>query len=415
MTPLKHRRAAVLLALAVIAAHLLFTDALLTQLAELNPDSHAPERIDVNFVSEVRMSAPPQAAAPPAPPPPRKRPRRARRVVMPPDLPASVAPPEPTASAPDDRASAPDDAASAASAADAAASQAEAPASAASGAQTAASAAAAASGAASAGAAKPFEWPASTRIRFKLTGQYRGEVQGSAQVDWLLDGTHYQVRVETLIGPKFAPVFRRSLSSDGEISAEGLVPHRYDEETKMAFTSPKRKYVLFEGDEVELSDGKKREPRLPGVQDPASLFVQFTYSFTTHPSQLTAGNVLVLPLARPSKQEPITYDVLGTEVLNTPMGALPAVHVKPRIPPRPGKPDLNVELWFAPNLEYLPVRMRVQQDERTYVDMMIDGPPLRGAVKPQAAPVGASAASQPPASAAAAAAEPPAAATSAAP
>ncbi|WP_374592046.1 DUF3108 domain-containing protein [Aquabacterium sp.] len=372
MMPLKHRRVAVLLVLAVIAAHVFFTDALLTQLAELAPASRAPDRIDVNFVSEVRLSAPPQAIAPP---PTKKLPGRPKRKALPPPDEAASAP-APVASAPDLGASGPNAVATAASAA----SQPEAPASSASSAQAAASAPQPAASSATA-TAKPFEWPASTRIKFKLTGQYRGEVQGSAQVDWLLSGTHYQVHVDTIIGPKFAPIFRRSVSSDGEISEQGLHPRRYDEETKVAIASPKRKYVLFEGDEVELSESGKREPRLPGVQDAASLFVQFTYSFTTNPSQLAAGNVVVIPLALPRKQEPITYDVIGMETLDTPLGALPTVHVKPRVPPRPGKPDLTVELWFAPNLEYLPVRMRAHQDEQNYLDMLIDGPPLRGETK----------------------------------
>jgi hypothetical protein len=379
MMPLKHRRAAVLLVLAVIVAHVFFTDALLTQLAELAPASRAPDRINVDFVSEVRLSTPPQAAAP-APAAPKKpaagRPRR--KALPPPDEAASA--PAPVASAASDAASGVEAVAAAASAA----SQPAAPASSASSASSAVAAASAPGPVASApshATTKPFEWPASTRIKFKLTGQYRGEVQGSAQVDWLLSGTHYQVHVDTFIGPKFAPIFRRSVSSDGEIGEQGLHPHRYDEETKVAIASPKRKYVLFEGDEVELSESGKREPRLPGVQDAASLFVQFTYSFTTNPSQLAAGNVIVIPLALPRKQEPITYDVIGMETLDTPLGPLPTVHVKPRVPPRPGKPDLTVELWFAPNLEYLPVRMRARQDDQNYLDMLIDGPPLRGQAK----------------------------------
>jgi hypothetical protein len=372
MTPLKHKRAAVLLVLAVIGAHVFFTDALLSQMAELNPAARAPDRIDVNFVSEVRLSAPPKAVAA-APKAPKKKPGRPKPKVVPPDEAASAPPPESVASAPADAASAAEAVAAAASAASQPEPAASAP-----------SAVVAAASAASASAGKPFEWPASTRIRYKLNGQYRGEVQGSAQVDWLLQGSHYQVHIDFVLGPKFAPIVRRSLSSDGEIGEQGLVPHRYDEETKVAFASPKRKFVIFDGSEVELSEGNRREPKLASVQDAASQFVQFTYTFTTNPSQLTPGNVLVMPLALPRKQDPISYDVVGLETLDTPLGPLPAVHVKPRIPPRPGKPDFSVEIWFAPNLEYLPVRIKVWQDEQNYADVMIDGPPLRGEVKVKA-------------------------------
>lgn len=375
MMPLKHRRAAVLLVLAVVAAHVFFTDALLTQLAELAPDSRAPDRIDVNFVSEVRLSAPPKAAAPP--PAKKKAGRPKPKALPPPDDAASAPPPEAVASAPTPGASSPEAVAAAASAA----SQPEAPASSASSAVAAASAPQPA--ASSVATAKPFEWPASTRIKFKLNGQYNGEVQGSAQLDWLLSGTHYQVHVDMIVGPKFAPILRQSMSSDGEVSADGLTPRRYDEETKFALAPMKHKFVVFDANEVELSVAGKREPRLPGVQDFAGLIMYFTYTFTTKPDQLAVGNSFVIPMAWPRKQQAVNYDVVGTETLDTPLGALPTVHVKPRVPPRPGKPDVTVELWFAPNLEYLPVRMRFWQDERNYADLLIDGPPLRGQAQPK--------------------------------
>jgi len=375
MIPLRHRRVATWLALSVVAAHIALTDTLLQKLAALQP-SDTPPRIAVDFVAEVRLATParPLAAPPPAPNK-RSRHRAAAPQTAPP---AAASAPEPVASglaalpeiapdlpqSPEPSASTPHTMADAASAAPNAASATEA--------------------VQHASSPTDLGWPPSARINFKLTGQYNGEVQGSAQVDWLLSGTHYQVHVDTYIGPRFAPIFRRSFSSDGEIGAQSLQPHRYDEETKVAFASAKRKFVVFDADEIELSEAQRREPRLPGVQDPASLFVQLTYILTTRQSPIAAGDVLVIPLALPRKQEAVNYDVLGIETLDTPLGPLSTVHVKPRLPPRPGKPDLTMELWFAPNLQYLPVRMRVWQDERNHIDMLISGPPLSGA--PTSAP-----------------------------
>ena len=33
--------------------------------------------------------------------------------------------------------------------------------------------------------------------------------------------------------------------------------------------------------------------------------------------------------------------------------------------------DLTAEIWFAPQLRYLPVRIRVEQDPQTFVDLVI--------------------------------------------
>ena len=31
-----------------------------------------------------------------------------------------------------------------------------------------------------------------------------------------------------------------------------------------------------------------------------------------------------------------------------------------------------VEMWFAPSLQYLPVRVRLNLDEQNYVDLIVD-------------------------------------------
>jgi hypothetical protein len=36
-------------------------------------------------------------------------------------------------------------------------------------------------------------------------------------------------------------------------------------------------------------------------------------------------------------------------------------------------------MWFAPTLQYLPVRIRIQQDAETFVDLMLDAAPLQAA------------------------------------
>ena len=53
----------------------------------------------------------------------------------------------------------------------------------------------------------------------------------AAQVEWICR-RRYQVHMDVLVGPSFAPLLRRSMSSDGLITAQGLEPRRYDELTR---------------------------------------------------------------------------------------------------------------------------------------------------------------------------------------
>jgi hypothetical protein len=214
-----------------------------------------------------------------------------------------------------------------------------------------------------------FDWPASTRVSYVLTGSYRGDVSGSAQVEWIRSGSRYQVHLDVVVGPSMAPLITRRMSSEGELTADGLVPNRYDEQTDIVLRERRRNSIVFQGDHVVLANGEQRE-RWRGVQDTASQFIQLTYRFTTEPSLLRVGGEVEVPLALPKKVDRWIYDVVDEVVLQTPFGALATFHLKPRRA-QPKSGDLNAEIWFAPQLRYLPVRIRIEQDPQSYVDLMI--------------------------------------------
>lgn len=219
-----------------------------------------------------------------------------------------------------------------------------------------------------------FEWPPSTRLSYTLSGHYRGPVEGQAQVEWLRAGSRYQVHLDVSVGPFFAPLLSRRITSEGTITAQGLRPQRYDEETRMALREPRRLTIWLDDETVQLPGGTQR-PRPPDVQDSASQFVQMTWLFTTQPHWLQAGRVIELPLALPRRVAPWRYEVMQTETLITPAGEVQAVHVKPqRSPGVPGglAGELAAEFWVAPSLQYLPVRIRIRQDADNYVDLLIE-------------------------------------------
>jgi hypothetical protein len=337
------------LGVAVTLVHLWLADGWLpARLGDGTADAR-PRRIEVAFVRELTPAAPPAVA--PTPMRPRPRP--------------SALPPSPAASA--------------AEAADRPpVAEPEPPALAAAEPSPDPTSLAPPAAAASAAAAPPaFEWPPSTRLSYTLTGNYRGPVQGQASVEWLRSGTRYQVQMDLSVGPSFAPLMSRRVSSEGEITAEGLQPRRYDEETRFALREPRRLSVFLDPDRVRLANGREL-PRPPGVQDSASQFVQLTWLFTTHPQRLQPGLSVELPLALPRLLEPCIYDVLEAETLDTPAGPVETVHVKPRRESRPGA-ELTAEVWVAPSLQYLPVRIVIRQDAETHIDLQIDRLPEQAA------------------------------------
>jgi hypothetical protein len=346
-----------------------------------------PKRIDVAFVRELAPAAPLAPTAPVVKP---KAPTAAaRRTVKAPEPAASAPtveakagpePPPPTADAAPPQAPAASAAEQAAAAAAPAAATAESAASAATAIAVAGAASAASASAAT--AADPqgdnFDWPPSTRLTYTLTGTARGgPVDGQARVEWLRSGTRYQVFMEVTVGPSFAPLVTRRDSSEGEITPEGLSPRRYDQETKAVLQKPRRQTIYLDADGIRLPGGKQ-EARPAGVQDSVSQFVHLTWLFTTKPELLTPGKTIDIPLALPRRVQVWTYDVVGSETQYLPSGAVETVHVKPRRESAAGG-DLTVEMWVAPTLQYLPVRIVIKQDTDTFVDMLLDRLPQQAA------------------------------------
>ena len=370
--PSQRRRVGLLaLVLGVIFTHVVITQRLADRMLDLSTEAAMPARIEVAYVREMALSAPPPTAAPAAPPMAEPAARAPRVKPLKPAKPASapearpeteplvaVAVPDPVPEA--------TVAAAVEGVTDAAPTLASVPPTPlATAPQPAASAASA------------FEWPASTRMSYTLTGNYRGEVNGSAQVEWIRVGSHYQMHLDLVVGPSFAPLITRRMSSDGEITADGLAPRRYDQDTKVVLRERRRVTMSFEPGSVVLANGERRDSA-PGVQDTASQFVQLTYVFSTRPEMLRVGGSVEFPLALPHRVGVWVYDVVDEETLATPFGPLPSIHLKPRVGrQKPG--DLSIEIWFAPQLRYLPARIRIEQDEGNYIDVLLAKRPEMGA------------------------------------
>jgi hypothetical protein len=222
----------------------------------------------------------------------------------------------------------------------------------------------AASGPASAAAVANLDtWPADTRLNYRLGGQYRsGELHGSARVQWQRDGERYQTRVDIDVTLLASLV----LTSQGEVTADGLYPRAYEELRR----SGPRSARLGESS-ITLSDGRIL-PRPAGVQDTASQFVELSHRFSSGQDLLEVGRSVSFWMARPGGLDLWTYDIVGEDILQMPeLGAVRAFHLKPRPIVNP-RGTITAEMWFAPSLQYLPVRIRVSLNESTFVDLLVE-------------------------------------------
>ena len=204
-------------------------------------------------------------------------------------------------------------------------------------------------------------WPSDTRLTYKLGGNYRGELHGSARVLWQREGTRYHTAVEMSAGL----LASLSFTSQGDITEGGLKPEVYEENVR-----GRRRGVRI-GEDVRLNNGD-RIARPEAVQDTASQFVELGHRFSTGQVKLVPGAQVNFSMARPGGIDEWTYDVIGEETLHLPrLGPVPTLHLKPRPLSKPRGP-ISAEIWYAPSLQYLPVRIRITQGNDNYIDLMVD-------------------------------------------
>lgn len=204
-------------------------------------------------------------------------------------------------------------------------------------------------------------WPRDTRVQYKLEGEFRGgALYGSAQVQWQRQDGRYQARISIDLGL----LGTQSMTSQGEVTAQQLIPRVYEEQRRN-----RRRLVRLEDASVVLADGRQME-RPAQVQDTASQFIELGHRL----SRITpaAGQTLDIWLARPGGVDLWTYDIVAQETVMLPhAGEVMAWRLRPRRPAS-ARDNIAAEIWFAPRLQYLPVRILLTQGAEARIDLKVD-------------------------------------------
>ena len=181
-------------------------------------------------------------------------------------------------------------------------------------------------------------------------------------MQWQRVGAQYQTQVELRLPLGHTLLY----TSQGQIDAEGLVPQAYEEARRS-----RRRQARMTDREVILQDGRTL-PRPAGLQDMASQFIELGHRLRSGRLPATLGGSITLPLARPGGIDTWTYDLTAQDTVRTPrLGDLATLRLTPR-PQAHARGPLTAEFWFAPSLQYLPVRIRVSLGEEASLDLVVE-------------------------------------------
>ena len=199
-----------------------------------------------------------------------------------------------------------------------------------------------------------------------MTGNYYGAFQGTAQVQWQRLYTGGQARYQFKLQLKADMLPAKSLTSQGLITENGLVPQVYEE------LLSHRRDVRIGTHDIILNNGQ-HVPRPDDVQDFASQVIELAHRFATGQVQFTPGGSVHLWIARTTGVDEWVYDMLGRDTIVLPHlgGTVQTIHLKPRRLNRPDSP-LSIEIWLAPDLQYLPVRLLITQGVGKSADLRVD-------------------------------------------
>lgn len=200
--------------------------------------------------------------------------------------------------------------------------------------------------------------PGSIGLSFDAVGKRgRLEYKAMGKLTWIQDGSHYDMRMEMgdwLLG-------KRVLSSTGDITASGLAPTRFSDK----FRSERAAHFDRTLGRITFSANTAPATLLPGAQDQLSIFAQMAAMVGGDPLAFPIGTTVTIQTAGPRDAEPWVFAVEREEMLYLPGGHVPALKLV-RLPNKDY--GQKVELWLAPELGFLPARIKVTFANGDYVD-----------------------------------------------
>jgi hypothetical protein len=206
-----------------------------------------------------------------------------------------------------------------------------------------------------------FKAPDSAFLKYQVQGQVKGfNYWASAELNWHQDGKDYDARLE--VSALF--LGSRVQTSKGTLGSEGLMPTRFSDKTRSELAAH------FQRDKgiISFSANSPDAPLLKGAQDRLSVLLQLSSLLAADVTRFPTGTMLSFQTVSQREAEVWQFLVEKEEMLQLPFGDISAIKLN-RKPRR--EFDQHIEIWFAPTLGYLPVRLRITNANGDFVDQLL--------------------------------------------
>ncbi|MDQ8002484.1 MAG: DUF3108 domain-containing protein [Pseudomonadota bacterium] len=214
------------------------------------------------------------------------------------------------------------------------------------------------------GATEALKVPPSVKLDFTVTGQQGVQPMSGVfgELIWLQDGSQYNARLALRV------LFRtiRSRTSVGRVGPGGLEPERFSDTRRSEVAT----HFVRESGQIVFSSTTTPAPLQPGAQDELSVILQLSALLAGDPARHGPGSSFSVQTAGTRDAEVWSFSVDGDEAQATPAGEFQARKLT-RLPRKPF--DRKIELWLAPELGWLPVRIRQTEPNGDWADLQLRG------------------------------------------
>lgn len=205
----------------------------------------------------------------------------------------------------------------------------------------------------------PIQLPPSRRLGFTVTGKAKGfSYSAMAELLWEHDSTSYRAQQEL----KVLFLGSRSQTSVGSITEWGLQPRRFGDRAR----TERAAHFDFAAGRVTFSANSPAVAIAPGAQDRLSVFLQLASMMAGAPDRYPTGTEIAMNTISARSADVWTFTVQAEQTLELPAGSMAAIPLE-RLPRR--EYDQKAQVWLAPSLGYLPVRIRLTEANGDFAEL----------------------------------------------
>jgi len=207
--------------------------------------------------------------------------------------------------------------------------------------------------------------PPSAQLDYTIVANQRGlPLHGTAILQWENSKDHYSISTETramLLGKIL------EAKSTGAIDASGLAPHTSTEKrfrknpTTATFNRETRTITFSASDASYTIKG--------GEQDRNSVVWQLATMARSTPKKFKQGATIPMIVAGQKNVDPWAFKIGKPETIKTALGSIKTVKISKLI--KDGGKEQKIDIWFAPAMEWYPVRLRFTEPEGDFIEQTV--------------------------------------------